>query len=125
MKEAQDMVLEFHRAMDQTIGRSPALRDSHLRADLIAEETHETIDAIFAADLPKAVDGLCDLIYVCLGAAVAWGVDLAPIFAEVQRANMAKVGGPVRADGKKLKPPGWTPPDIEGRLREQGWKPVV
>jgi hypothetical protein len=32
---------------------------------------------------------------------------------------MAKVGGPVRPDGKKLKPEGWQPPDIAGILRAQ------
>lgn len=72
-------------------------------------------------DFPAAVDGLCDLMYVIVGAALRWGVDLGPLFAEVHRANMAKAGGPVREDGKRLKPPGWTPPDIEGELRKQGW----
>lgn len=28
-----------------------------------------------------------------------------------------------RADGKIMKPPGWTPPDIEGELKLQGWEP--
>jgi hypothetical protein len=46
-------------------------------------------------------------------------VDLEPFFAEVHRTNMAKVGGPVRPDGKKLKPEGWQPPDIAGILRAQ------
>jgi hypothetical protein len=34
---------------------------------------------------------------------------------------MAKVGGALDANGKFRKPPGWTPPDIERVLREQGW----
>lgn len=49
------------------------------------------------------------------------GIDLGPVFEEVHRANMAKVGGPTRADGKILKPEGWTPPDVAGVLRRQGW----
>jgi predicted HAD superfamily Cof-like phosphohydrolase len=28
-----------------------------------------------------------------------------------------------REDGKIMKPPGWTPPDIEGELKLQGWEP--
>lgn len=40
------------------------------------------------------------------------GVDLLPFFMEVQRANMAKKDGPIREDGKRLKPPGWQPPQI-------------
>ena len=46
-----------------------------------------------------------------------------PVADEIQRTNMAKVGGPVREDGKRLKPPGWQPPDIEGELKKQGWQP--
>lgn len=49
---------------------------------------------------------------------------------EVQRSNEAKAieqpDGSFkvvrRADGKILKPPGWTPPDIAGVLRAHGWK---
>jgi predicted HAD superfamily Cof-like phosphohydrolase len=46
------------------------------------------------------------------------GVDLYPFYQEVHKTNMAKLGGPKRADGKQLKPPGWSPPRIEEMLRE-------
>jgi len=118
----QAMVRQFHEAMGMQVGVTPLLRDSALRAELIREEAEETVEAIDKGDLPAAVDGLCDLIYVCLGAAVAWGVDLAPIFKAVHEANMAKVGGPKRADGKHLKPEGWKPPDIVALLNAQGAK---
>lgn len=72
-----------------------------------------------APDFEEAIDGLCDLIYVVLGSAVAWGIDLDPFFREVQRANMEKLTGPKRADGKQLKPEGWRPPDIETILLRQ------
>ena len=62
-------------------------------------------------DLLETIDGLCDLIYVICGTAVAAGVDLDPHYAEVQKANMMKLLGPKRADGKQLKPEGWKPPD--------------
>lgn len=94
-----------------------------MRWDLIAEESRETIEAIAAGNLPSAVDGLVDTIYVCLGAAVAWGVDLEPVFNAVHAANMAKVGGGLRKDGKILKPPGWVAPDVAGELKKQGWTP--
>lgn len=68
------------------------------------------------ANLIDAIDGICDLLYVTLGAAVRLGIDIEPFFAEVQQANMAKVGGDTRPDGKILKPEGWQPPDIEGVL---------
>jgi predicted HAD superfamily Cof-like phosphohydrolase len=78
-------------------------------------------------DFPEAIDGLCDLIYVVVGSAAAWGIDLDPFFAEVQRANMEKLQGPKREDGKQLKPEGWRPPDMERvliRARENAerWK---
>jgi len=40
------------------------------------------------------------------------GIDLRPFFREVHRTNMNKLSGPVREDGKKLKPPDWKPPRI-------------
>ena len=62
-------------------------------------------------NLEEFVDGMCDLIYVVAGSAVAAGVDLSDHFDEVHRANMQKLDGPKRADGKQLKPEGWTKPD--------------
>lgn len=67
-------------------------------------------------DLAEAIDGLCDGLVVHYGTAVTLGVDLEPFFDEVNRTNSAKVGGPVRADGKRLKPPGWQPPRIREML---------
>lgn len=127
LDEAQARVADFHAKFgvpDRWSGieeKTPLLCDEKLRAALIAEESGETVVAILRGDFPGAVDGLCDLIYVCLGAAVRWGVDLSPIFDAVHRANMAKDNGGTRGDGKVLKPPGWTPPDIAGLLKAQGW----
>lgn len=67
-------------------------------------------------DILDAIDGLADLLYVTFGSAVAWGIDLDPFFAEVHRANMDKLAGPKREDGKQLKPEGWKPPNIEKYL---------
>ncbi len=115
----QSMVRDFNVKFGATVGDTPAIRDPELRAALIEEEAKETVDAIRAGDLVAAVDGLCDLIYVAVGAAVAFGVDLEPMFAEVHRTNMAKDGGATRADGKILKPHGWRPPRIAELLAEQ------
>lgn len=111
-----------------------------LRAKLILEEALEVIDALGydvavsrsadmaaprkltmgvlqlvrmrAPDWPEVVDGLCDLLYVTFGFGVEMGISLGPFFGEVHRSNMKKAGGPVRADGKVLKPEGWEPPRI-------------
>lgn len=72
-------------------------------------------------NMPELADGLADLDYVVEGTRLEMGIDGAPIAAEVHRANMSKLGGPVAPNGKRLKPPGWTPPDIAGELRRQGF----
>jgi predicted HAD superfamily Cof-like phosphohydrolase len=72
-------------------------------------------------DMVELADGFADLDYVVEGSRLEFGIDGAPIAAEVHRANMAKVGGPIAPNGKRLKPAGWTPPDIEVELRRQGY----
>lgn len=114
----QKLVEEFHRAMAQPVGTTPLLRDIDLRAQLIEEEVGELVTALFEDNLVEAIDASCDLIYVVLGTMVAAGVDLDPFFREVHRTNMAKASGPVRPDGKRLKPAGWTPPRIAEMLAE-------
>lgn len=61
-----------------------------LRARLMIEELGEVIEALEKGDVTALADGLADLQYVLLGTAVSAGIDLGPVFAEVQRANMAK-----------------------------------
>lgn len=74
-------------------------------------------------DLPALVDATADLDYVVEGLRVRLGVDGDPIWEAVHAANMAKSTGPLREDGKRMKPEGWKAPDVEGLLREQGWEP--
>jgi len=112
-------VLAFHSAFEMTINRKPTVpsaEDRKLRISLINEEAHEFMDATIAQDHEQVADALADLIYVAIGAAITWGIDLRPVWDEVQRTNMAKIGGRKRADGKWLKPDGWTPPDIQSAL---------
>jgi len=93
-----------------------------LRIALVEEEILELKDACKDNDFPSFVDAITDSIYVLLGTAIATGVDIEPIWAEVQKTNMAKAVGNKRDDGKLLKPEGWKPPDIKTLLKEQGWK---
>jgi predicted HAD superfamily Cof-like phosphohydrolase len=119
MHRVQHDVARFHRVV---VGIPdyvrPEIRRPELRAALIKEEAEETVEAILAGDLAEAIDGMCDLLCVVYGTADEFGVDLAPFWDEVHRTNMEKAGGPVREDGKRLKPEGWTPPDIAGMLAE-------
>lgn len=113
---AQCDVADWQRAVGIPCHDSIAIRRPQLNADCIMEEAQEAYDAILSGDLAASLKELCDVIYVAYGAAVAFGVDLAPFWNEVHRSNMAKVGGPVREDGKRLKPEGWVGPDIAGVL---------
>lgn len=91
--------------------------DTGLSRDQQKQSLREIYDEIDMApvkfDLEAVADGLADLIYVCVGAALSFGVPLDRVWAEVQRANMDKLGGPKReSDGKQLKPAGWIGPRI-------------
>lgn len=88
-----------------------------LYEDLIHEEHDEFLQAM--SDTEKA-DACIDMLVVIIGYMISRGWDSQALWREVHRSNMAKVGpdGKVsrRADGKILKPEGWTPPDIAGVL---------
>lgn len=146
MHKPQSMVRDFHREVigpehGPTSPAEPKLRHGELRAKLILEEAMETVVGLIGSgqaielfkemlaahkeahrnepqepDLVEAIDGLCDTLVVCYGTAEDIGVDLEPFYDEVMKTNMAKAGGPVRADGKRGKPPGWTPPDLKAIL---------
>ncbi len=88
---------------------------------LLARLQYMVENAPVRVDLVELADGLADLDYVVEGTRLEMGIDGAPIAAEVHRANMSKAGGPVATNGKRLKPPGWTPPDIVGELKRQGY----
>lgn len=118
----QEQIQEFHRKFGHPIGDTPKISRPELRMHLIAKEAGETLDAIEDGDMPAIADGLCDLLYVVIGTAVEFGINIQPIFDEVHRTNMLKVGGVTREDGKTLKPEGWQPPWIAEELEKQGWK---
>jgi predicted HAD superfamily Cof-like phosphohydrolase len=113
------MVRHFHEKFGAPVQiGSQGISRPELRAELIREEARETIDAIHDRNLAKAIDGICDLLYVCYGAALEFGVDLDVYFREVHHSNMRKEGGATRSDGKLLKPEGWKAPDIAGLLAD-------
>lgn len=119
----QQQVYDFHRKFNVSVTDTPTLPDADLaefRMRLINEEVKELHDALFIDfNLVDAIDAMADIEYVLLGLANAMGVDLEPHFEIVHRANMLKVGGGMREDGKILKPDGWIPPDHQ-RLIDEG-----
>lgn len=121
-----DAVLQFHKKFGQLIGERPSIPSEKvrtLRVNLIAEEAKELELALLSNDMPEIADACADLIYVIVGTAISYGIDLRPVFSEVQRTNMLKEGGGERGDGKILKPAGWKGPRIIEVLVKQGWQP--
>jgi len=122
MNSEQRSVLDFHKVIEAWSAATPSVPPTsvrRLRVKLIEEEFEEYREASEACDVVEVADALADLLYVVYGAALAWGIDMERVFAEVHRSNMTKQGGPIRADGKRLKPPDWQPPDLATVISEQ------
>jgi predicted HAD superfamily Cof-like phosphohydrolase len=122
MLDMVEDVLAFHRKFACYVGDYPHLpRRSivDLRLRLIREEYRELLKAIRLGDLAGIADAIADLVYVIIGTAIAFGIDIRPIWQAVQQSNMAKTGGGTRGDGKILKPPGWRAPDVAGLVARQ------
>ena len=120
-------VADFRRAIGKQLPQRPAVPDAAelaFRMTLLGEEMAEVQQA--AAELGAKLPGaevadvfplaheLIDLLYVAYGALLALGINPDVAFAEIHRANMLKVTGPRRADGKQLKPEGWRAADLRG-----------
>lgn len=121
-KNPQSMVERFHRLFDIVAQQTPGLVDEPtrvLRERLIQEEFEELKEAMGQQDLVAIAKELADLLYVVYGTAVSYGIDMGPVFTEVHRSNMSKVGGYKREDGKWVKPPTYSAAAIEPILAEQ------
>lgn len=144
-------VRAFMTAINQEVRSRPSVPEEkvvRLRLRLIAEEfielmaacvgTDETVvgrveqaeellmsaiaDMTPAVDLPAVADALSDLRVVIVGSDAAFGINGDAIDNLVMTANELKLTGEDDEHGKRQKPPGWTPPDIAGELRRQGWE---
>lgn len=100
-----------------------------LSADVDAHGVDLTIDRIALEPVPDTVDdvamadALGDIKYVADGAAVCMGLDMEPVEIEIHRSNLSKLGADgkpiVREDGKCLKGPNYSPPDIAAAINIQ------
>lgn len=129
-------VVEFHEAFEVPIAWAPRVADFErrkLRVKLLLEEVLEFAEASgvevscwpevcndplsVEPNLVAAADALADIRYVTDGAALEWGISLEQCLQEVHRSNMSKLGEdgkPIfREDGKVLKGPNFTPPDLQ------------
>ena len=73
-------------------------------------------------DPVETIDGCMDCNVISAGTMIAMGLPDLPFQQEVDDSNLRKFGpgGRRREDGKWLKPPNWTPPNIPETLRQFG-----
>lgn len=124
MKTAVDAVADFHDHFGLPVHAAPftaPIERMMLRLALIHEEVSELDVAARTNDLTGIADGIADCIYVLIGMALEYGIPIEEVFNEVHRSNMSKVwaNGEVRRriDGKILKPPTYSPANIEAILQ--------
>lgn len=92
--KALTQVNEFMLVMGQDMPEEPIIPTDKIRAlrlELVREENQEIFDAHNLVDI---ADGLCDLLYVTMGAFTAYGFKpelVEELFDEVQASNMSKV----------------------------------
>jgi NTP pyrophosphatase (non-canonical NTP hydrolase) len=127
-KTPHELVMEFHSTYGLHIGHKPGLDEltedlEVLRVGLIEEEFHELLSALTERDLVEVADALGDLVYVIYGFAIVLGINLDDVLEEIQRSNLSKLdddGKPIyREDGKVLKGPNFSPPNIQEVLDKQ------
>ena len=117
----QNQAKEFRKSY--RIPNSRTLSQRSVQKDLIVEEFKEFLEAegmlfrhdpVFTTDTLKE---LADLVYVCYQYAENMGWDLDETMNRVHQSNMSKLGEdgkPIyREDGKVLKGPNYTPPNLE------------
>jgi predicted HAD superfamily Cof-like phosphohydrolase len=122
MQQQLESVEQFHNAFEIENEHSPTLAPEDtfiLRHKLMKEENDEYLEACWNGDLAEVADALGDQLYILCGTILKHGLQhkIEEVFAEIHRSNMSKMGmdgKPVRReDGKIMKGPGYTPPDIE------------
>jgi predicted HAD superfamily Cof-like phosphohydrolase len=99
---------------------------------LVKNKSDELIASMLKGDLVGIADGIADVLYVVIGTAVAYGIDIQEVFDEVHRSNLSKTVWSeelqrytIEKDefGKGVKPPTFSPaniPPIIERQIEQG-----
>lgn len=98
-------------------GQEPSEQNSELYVKLINEEQQEFLDAYNNNDEVEMLDACMDMIWVILAFCHMKGYNVQGAWDEVTKTNLSKINpitGKVerRADGKILKPDGWSEPNF-------------
>ena len=113
---------KFMQACDQTVDQYNGTQ-FNMYCALIDEEFKELQQSIQNNDNIECLDALIDILVVTIGAIHSMGADGEGAWQEVMRTNFAKIDpdtGKVRKreDGKVLKPPGWSAPNLGNYLNK-------
>nr|WP_293294218.1 nucleoside triphosphate pyrophosphohydrolase family protein [Allomuricauda sp.] len=113
----------FHNSFGLGVSQQPKANlgeeKNLLRFNLMDEENREYLEAANNNDLVEVADALGDMLYILCGTILEHGMQykIEEVFEEIQRSNMSKLGAdgkPIyREDGKVLKGPNYTRPDIQ------------
>lgn len=88
---------------------------------LVEDKSNELVASMLTDDLVGIADGIADVLYVVIGTASAYGIDIQTVFDEVHRSNMSKTVWDEETKsystikdegGKVLKPEGYRPPNV-------------
>lgn len=128
MKNQLNAVKLFHQVFKAPVLEVPTANISQdrkiLRYELMKEENKEYLDATENNDIVEIADALGDMLYILCGTIIEHGLQhkIEEVFDEIQRSNMSKLGEdgqPIfREDGKILKGPGYSKPDIKSVLEK-------
>lgn len=111
--QAHRLVTELHLAANLAINlRHYDVR--MLRRTLVREEANELVQALEYGGMQQIAKEAADLIVVTYGTAISLGIDLDGALTAVHASNMTKTGPGqrMRGDGKVLKGPNYSPPDM-------------
>ena len=123
MKKQLNSVKRFHETYKLSYNINPIADlgsdKNKLRFDLMSEENNEYINAANNNDIIEVADALGDMLYILCGTIIEHGMQdiIEPIFDEIQKSNMSKLGldgNPIfRDDGKVLKGPNYIKPNFD------------
>lgn len=127
-------VLAFQQKFQVPMAKEPAFLDAEtlrFRFKFLEEELQEFWFAHNGGDMHGAADALVDLAYVLHGTALMMGLPWPVLWAEVQRANMAKERATHASQSKRgsaldvIKPEGWRGPDHTAALGVGPWPTLM
>lgn len=129
MPSLEMMVRQFNEVYEVEESPKPKLpteAEATLCNNLILEELAELNEAFDTQNIVEIADAITDIIYVTAQQGAKMGLPIDALLREVQRSNLSKLGDdgkPIRReDGKVLKGPNFSEPNISGILMEVSYE---